>query len=402
MIEPHSDRQRLRVVLCLGATQTLAWASSFYLPAILARPIAHDLGTSETMVFGAFSVALLLAAVIGPRVGHTIDGGGGRGIIVASSAMLGCGLLLLGAAQSLAGLWIAWLVLGAGMGLGLYDAAFAVLGRYYGTSARKPITGITLMGGFASTIGWPLTAWGADTIGWRQTCVAWALAHLLVGLPLNRFALPAIAIAHQPTAAGATQASERPHLPIDRNMLLIGFAVAAGWAVASAMAAHMPRILVLSGASEAQAIAAAALFGPAQVAARFVEASLMQGYHPLLAARLSALAHPIGCALIGLAGSFAMIPFAALHGAGNGILTIARGTVPLAVYGPKNYGLRLGILGAPARATQAIAPLAFGLLIERMGAGVLVVSAALGIATFVAFLLVRPEVSPNEGGDHLP
>lgn len=392
MSEPHSDRQRLRIVLGLGTTQTLAWASSFYLPAILARPIARDLATTETMVFAAFTVALLVAAAVGPRVGHTIDAHGGRGVLVASSAALGCGLALLAAAQGVAMLWLAWLVIGLGMGLGLYDAAFAALGRYYGTAARGPITGITLMAGFASTIGWPLTAWGSDSIGWRYTCLGWALAHLLGGLPLNRLVLPPVSgpsEAHLAEAAGGA----RPRLPIDRNMLLIGFAVAAGWAIASAMAAHMPHILVLAGATETQAIAAAALFGPAQVAARFVEASLMQGHHPLVAARASALAHPLGCLLIGLLGPLAMIPFALLHGAGNGILTIARGTVPLAVYGPENYGLRLGLLGAPARTTQALSPLLFGLLIEPMGAGVLAVTAALGLATFWAFWLVRPETS---------
>ncbi len=386
MIDTGSDRQRIKVVLGLGATQTLAWASSFYLPAILARPMAHELGLAETTVFAAFSAALLIAALLGPRVGRTIDRDGGRSVLLASSVSLAAGLALLAGARGQASLWAAWLVIGIGMGLGLYDAAFAALGRYYGTAARGPITGITLMAGFASTIGWPLSAWGLEALGWRETCLAWALAHLLLGLPLNALALPRVTPAARATDGGA---QAHPHIPIDRNMLLIGFAVAAGWAVASAMAAHMPRVLMLAGASDAQAILAGALFGPAQVAARLVEASLMQRHHPLLSARLSALAHPIGCALIGMLGPLAFVPFALLHGAGNGILTIARGTVPLAVYGSENYGYRLGLLGAPARATQAAAPLVFGLLIDRMGAGVLLVTAGLGLATFAAFSLVR-------------
>ena len=395
MIDPRSDQQRLRVVLGLGTTQTLAWASSFYLPAILAKPMAHDLAITETLVFAVFSVALLIAAMLGPRVGHAIDNRGGRGVLVASNVLLAAGLAVLAAAHGLALLWLAWLLIGVGMGLGLYDAAFAALGRYYGTAARGPITGITLMAGFASTIGWPLSAWGVEHFGWRETCLGWAAAHMLIGLPLNALVLPRVPGSALVTARNGA----RPYIAIDRNMLLIGFAVAAGWAVASAMAAHMPRILMLAGASDAQSILAGALFGPAQVAARLIEASLMQRHHPLLSARLSALAHPLGCALIGIAGTLAMVPFALLHGAGNGILTIARGTVPLAVYGSVNYGYRLGLLGAPARATQAIAPLAFGLLIERMGINVLYVTAALGLATFAAFSLVETAPQPDNAAD---
>src|SRR5262249_32354237 len=179
-------RERLPVILVLGTTQTLAWASSYYIPAILADPIARDLGISSTQVFAAFSAALLIAALLGPRIGARIDAVGGREVLVISNLVLAAGLVLLGLAHGAVLLWAAWLVLGLGMGLGLYDAAFAALGRLYGTAARGPITGITLIAGFASTVGWPLTALGDGAIGWRNTCFAWALAHLLLGLPLNR------------------------------------------------------------------------------------------------------------------------------------------------------------------------------------------------------------------------
>jgi len=145
-------------VVALGLTQTIAWASSTYLPAILAAPIAADLGVARSTVFGAFSLSLMIMALAGPAVGRAIDTQGGRRVLAISNLVLAGGLILLGTTTSVTQLMIAWCVLGAGMALGLYDAAFATLVRLHGKGARAPITGITLIAGFASTVGWPLSA----------------------------------------------------------------------------------------------------------------------------------------------------------------------------------------------------------------------------------------------------
>jgi MFS family permease len=374
----------LPIILALGTTQTLAWASSMYLPAILADPIARDLGVSSNWVFGAFSAALVLSALLGPRIGRQIDLVGGRPVLSMSNLVLAAGLLLLGFTTSIPMLIVAWLLLGVGMGAGLYDAAFAALGRIYGDAARRSITGITLIAGFASTVGWPLSAWGLETIGWRNTCFAWAAAHILIGLPINLLMLPALK-----GAKAAVKAAVKPHIPIDRTMITLAFVFAAAWTVTGAMAAHLPRLMEAAGATTTQAVFAGALIGPAQVAARIFEAGFLSRYHPLVSTRLACLTHPIGAAILGLAGGGAASVFAVFHGAGNGILTIARGTLPLAIFGPENYGYRLGIIGAPARMAQAAAPLLFGLLIEAMGARVLIVSSALSIAALLALFLLR-------------
>src|SRR3977135_883810 len=175
-----SGRQ-LPIILALGTTQTLAWASSYYLPAILADPIARDLGVSSNWIFAAFSASLVISALLGPRVGRQIDLVGGRQVLSISNVTLAAGLALLGFSYSIPVLIVAWLLLGVGMVFGLCAASFAALGRIYGNSARRAITGITLIAGFASTVGWPLTAWGVQTIGWRQTCFAWAAAHIVIG-----------------------------------------------------------------------------------------------------------------------------------------------------------------------------------------------------------------------------
>jgi predicted MFS family arabinose efflux permease len=384
-----SGRQ-LPIILALGTTQTLAWASSYYLPAILADPIGRDLGVSSNWIFAAFSGSLVLSALLGPWIGRQIDLFGGRQVLSISNLMLAAGLALLGFTYSIPVLIVAWMLLGVGMGCGLYDAAFAALGRIYGDAARRSITGITLLAGFASTVGWPLTALGLESIGWRNTCFAWAAAHILIGLPINFFMLPAVA-----GGRASAVVSEKPHIPIDRTMLLLAFAFAAAWSVTGAMAAHLPRILEAAGASTLQAISAGALIGPAQVAARIVEASLLSRYHPLLSTRLACVMHPIGAAILALAGGGAAGVFAIFHGAGNGVLTIARGTLPLAIFGPQNYGYRLGIIGAPARMAQAAAPLAFGLLIDTMGSNILIVSSALSLSALAALLLVRKQPATN-------
>jgi MFS family permease len=379
-----SDRT-LPTVVVLGTTQTLAWASSYYLPAVLGDAIARDTGVSTQWFFAAFSVALLLSGFLGPRVGRRIDAVGGHGVLAISNVVIAAGLVSMALAKGPVILGLAWLALGLGMAMGLYDAAFATLGRIYGTAARKPITGITLIAGFASTVGWPLTAWGVSTIGWRDTCLAWAALHVFVGLPLNLFLLPRPKI-----TAAEKKAAQDETVPIDRTMVLLATAFAMSWVVTAGMAAHFPRILEAAGATPGEAIAASALIGPAQVAARIFEAGVLARFHPLVSARLATITHPIGALVVAFAGGGLIAgAFAILHGLGNGILTIARGTVPLALFGPQNYGYRLGIIGAPARILQAGAPLVFALMIERWGAGVLIVSTALMLGALAMLLLIR-------------
>jgi MFS family permease len=377
-------RSRLFVVAALGTSQTLAWASSYYLPAILADPIGASLGVSRAWVFAAMSGALLIAAFAGPAVGRVIDRHGGRGVLMLSNVVLAAGLVALATANGTALLFAAWAVLGVGMALGLYDAGFAALTALYGRDARGPITGITLIAGFASTVCWPLTAFLNETLGWRETVLVWAALNVAVALPLNVLL---------PVPARRAHLARDAHSPIGwkpyKEMLLLAFVFAAVWFVTGSMAAHLPGLLERAGATPVQAIAAAALVGPAQVAARLVEFFLLRRSHPLVSARVAALLHPIGAAIFAVVGPSAAVAFAIFYGAGNGLLTIARGTVPLAVFGPHGYGERTGLLAAPARAAQALAPLLFGLLLDVMGASVIVVSSALCLASFAALFWLR-------------
>ena len=382
-------RSRRVVVVTLGITQTLAWASSYYLPAILADPIGAAVGVPSSWVFAAFSGALLIAAFAGPAVGRVIDRRGGRGVLMLSNLVLAAGLALLAAANGAALLAVAWAVLGIGMALGLYDAGFATLTAIYGHNARGPITGITLFAGFASTVSWPVTTVLNDALGWRETLLVWAALNLMLGLPLNGL-LPRAARTAQHVRAAARAIGWKPY----REMVLLALVFAATWFVTGSMAAHLPGLLERAGATHVEAIAAAALVGPAQVAARMIEFFVLRNVHPLVSARVAALLHPFGAAIFAVIGPAAVVPFTIFYGAGNGLMTIARGTVPLAVFGPHGYGERTGLLGAPARAAQALAPLLFGLMLNAMGPAVIAVSAALCLAAFAALLMLR--ASPVE------
>lgn len=378
----HSPR--IGLTLTLGSAQTLSWASSYYLPAILAVPIGREMGLSSSWVFGAFSAALLLVAILGPSVGRLIDRQGGRGVLMASNGVMALGLAALSLSQGAVSLVLAWLVIGVGMAFGLYDAAFATLSRLLGNQARSSITGVTLVAGFASTVGWPVTAFIESEWGWRVACASWALAHVLVGLPLNA-RLPKAEPSAEFNASSTTSVSpDRPRF----TMLLLAYVFAAGWFVSTAMAAHLPRLLQESGVSLSVAIAAAALVGPAQVAARMGEFVLLRRFHPLVAGRVATTLHPLGAALLTLFGMPAA-GFALLHGAGNGMMTIASGTLPLALFGPHGFGRRQGLIMVPARALQALAPLLFGLLIDQAGADALWLTALLMLAATLVLLSIR-------------
>ncbi len=370
-------------VAALGTTQTLAWASSYYLPAILAEPIAAALQVPKSLFFGFFSASLLLQAALGPAIGRAIDRNGGRGVLMLSNLVLAAGLVWLGLAGGPIALAGAWAVLGLGMALGLYDPAFAALTAIYGREARSAITGITLIAGFASTVGWPLSAWLDHAFGWRGACLGWAALNLFICLPVNRLLIPRppappVGAAPGPAAAGNAN-----------GMVVLGFVFGAVGFTTGAMAAHLPYLLQLAGASAPAAIAASALMGPAQVAARLFEFGVLKRMHPLVSTRIALVLHPLGAALLGLFGAPAAAAFALLHGGGNGLLTISRGTLPLALYGPVGYGRRTGIIIAPARVTTAAAPLLFGLLMSRIGLGALIVSAGLSLAALGALALLR-------------
>ncbi len=378
--------QRSRTVAAIGFGQMLAWGSSYYLAAILAPVMARQFALPTVAVFAMFSAALLVSAVLGPYAGQRVDRLGGRRVLQQSNVMFAIAHLTLATAQGPITLALGWLLLGVAMPFGLYDAAFGTLVRLYREDARRSIVAVTLIAGFASSIAWPLTHWVEVHASWRTACALWALLHLTVGLALHRYGLPNVlsAALHPQTHANATTTA----LPPTVLWLLAAIFAVTGF-VFAALAAHLPRLLEVAGATPTAAVAAASLVGVFQVGGRVLDTAWLKRVHPFVSAKLATSLHPIGAVLLISFGAPLAAVFTALHGAGVGVMTIVKGTLPLALFGPFGFGKRAGLLEAPSRVLQAVAPVLFSLLLDDLGKQVIWITSGLSLAAFVGLWWVE-------------
>ncbi|MBN9560540.1 MAG: MFS transporter [Alphaproteobacteria bacterium] len=384
-------RPRLAVTSAIGIAQILAWGSSFYLPAVLATPIARATGWSQTWIIGALSLGLLISGLISPHVGHLIQRFGGRPVLAASAILLAAGQVIQAVAPNLPVFVAAWAVLGLGMGAGLYDPAFATLGRLYGEHARGAITQVTLFGGFAATLCWPLSALLVEQVGWRGACLAYAAINILVVLPLYLFGVPREERHVRPQAEAGSGRAAPPRPRRDRPALIIlgaGFTLAAG--VMTIMSVNLLAMLQARGLSLAAAVGLGVMIGPAQVAGRVLEALVGRRYHPVWSLLVSAVLVAVGFAV--LLGPAAIIGVGfVLYGAGSGIRSITRGTVPLALFGQEGYALLIGWLAMPSLLATAISPPIGALLLAQFGADqTLTILAAASAANILLVLPLVP------------
>ena len=376
-----------RTVTVLGLGQVFAWGATYYLPAVLARPIAQDTGWPLTWIVGALSLGTLVSGLAAPAVGRRIDRLGGRPVLAASALLFAAGLGGLAVAPGLLAYLACWLVLGLGMGAGLYDAAFGTLGRLYGQDARKHITVLTLFGGFASTLCWPLSAWLVSAVGWRGTCLAYACLHLCVVLPAYLWLLPRRAARATPAPQDGIAGEPAP--PADgtttpaaahrTRFLLLATSGALTAAIGAVVAVHLLALLQGRGIPLAAAVALGALIGPAQVGARLVEMVLGRYHHPVWTMGAAAMLMFTGTALLygdGLGVAVALV----LYGAGMGIHSIARGAVPLALFGATHYASMMGRLARPGAIIGALAPTLVAMLWAATSDGAVLLALAGGTA----------------------
>jgi len=386
------------VAAALGVAQTIAWACTYYLPAVIAGPVASELEVPLALVVGAFSAALLVAGLAAPRIGRAIEARGGRGVLALSAPVLAAGLALMGLLPGLAGWVLAWLVTGLGMAMGLYDAAFSTLGRLYGRSARQAITIVTLFAGFASTLAFPAGALLLPELGWRGLCLLYAALHLAVVLPVYLAFVPRAAPL-EPAPSAAPDAGPKADATAQRwafRWLALFFTLRT--VISSIFAVHLILLLQGLGLTLTAAVGVAAAVGAAQVGGRVMEFTLGARAHPLTVARAGALLLPLG--LVGLlagpaAGlltlSAAALLFALAYGTSNGILTISRGAVPLALFGPQGYATRMGRLARPNLVAGALAPVLAAPLVEHLPAALtFALAACLASLALAALWAVRP------------
>lgn len=359
-------------IIALGIVQILAWGSSFYVPAVFAPAIEAELGWPLGALVGGLTFGLLIAGLISPRVGRLVQEHGGRPVLAVSSLTFAAGLGTIAIATALPVYFIGWALIGVGMGTGTYDAVFAALGRRYGAQARSAIANLTLIGGFASTVCWPLSAFLIDAIGWRSAAGIYAVLHLVVGLPLQLWAFRG---ADPPMPARADR-QQTASLRGFQDRLMLGL-IAASLTIISAIGAllvvNLLIVLQSLGVDATTAVWLGTIFGPSQVAVRLLENLFGARYHPAWTMIGSGILVVAGLAilLVGWPG-FALAIF--LFGGGYGVSWIARGTLPLVVFGPERFPRVMGLIAFPSLIAQALAPLLGASMLTGLGSSATLVA----------------------------
>jgi len=364
------------IVPVLGFGLIVAFASSYYLLGVLAEPLAAGTGTTPSLVFAGLSGAFLISAALSPFGGRWVDRRGGREVLSAASVVFAAGLAGLGLSQGPVSMVASILTLGIGMGVGFYGPAFAVLVAIHGEEAKKPITAVSLIGAFGGALGWPMTLAMIEAVGWRGACFGWAGLQLLVCLPLYLTLLPR-------EVAGARRPAEVGRVRWDGRMIRLAVLFAGAWWIATAMSAHLPRLLGRLGLEPAEAALAATMMSGAAVAVRLLSFLTSGKGSPVLVLRFATLLHPLGAAVAFFGGKGLAGAVAVGQGAGNGLLSVASGVLPLHLFGKENYATRQALILTPARFLQAAAPLSYGMVLDR-SAGLALAASSLVCALMFA------------------
>lgn len=377
------------LLVALGITQIVSWGSIYYAFALLLEPLQRDLGAGRSEVAGAFSSALLVSGVCAMWIGRTIDRLGGRGVMTAGSLAAVLLLAALSQVNSAPALYLIWIGLGVAMAATLYEPAFVVIAQVYRLNYRRALTVLTLFGGFASTVFWPITTWLIERYGWREAVLWLAAINLVICVPLHLLVLPRTSGAATP-AAQAQAGDSRLRLWADRRFRALTLAFLAHYVVVSAIAAHLIALLLARGMSPAAAAGIGALIGPMQVAGRVVEFGASRWLTVGQVGRVAAIAMPLSLLALLWAGTSVLwlTAFAVLFGAGNGAMTVIRGALPVEMYGRCHYGAIAGALATPGLLARAVGPVFVALLWSTLGGyeratAVLIAVAALGAAAFM-------------------
>lgn len=386
-----------RTVTLLGIAQIISWGSLYYSLTVLALPIRQELGFSDLMIFGAFTLGQLLSGVAAPLIGRRIDSAGGRNVMAAGSLIAALALVLLAVASEPLVFTLGWVLAGLAMAACLYDPAFATLFQIAPDRYRRAVTGLTLFGGFASTVFWPLSHALADGWGWRATLLAFASLHLLICLPIHRLAIPEL---HRPAQTAKPAGADIASPAKDVRFAWLATSFAAATFVFSALSAYMVGALNTRGFTVEQAVWIGALVGPMQVLARAIEWAFADRVSAIGVGFAACILALLGVALLNVIPptmAFGLL-FALCYGASNGIITIARGTVPAQLFGSQQQGALLGALARPSFFAKALAP---GLFAAGLSLGFsmrtgLALLAVISATAFISFWIATRNRAPAE------
>jgi hypothetical protein len=363
----------LFAVCALGIAQITAWGTSYYCLGILAGPIATDTGWSRSLVYFGFTLALLAMGLVSAWTGRAIDRHGARRVMSVGTVLVSIGLVALSAVRTEAAYLAAWVFLGVGMRLCLYDAAFAALVQVLPSRGRQAISYLTLFGAFASTVFWVVGHFLDEALGWRQTLAVFAAINVAVCLPLNWYGLA------RRESADANLGREdrgrtRDGAPLEGRtrtiaMVLFALVMSLNAFVFGVITVQLVPLLEAAGLATAAAVWVASLKGFAQFGGRVVEIVFGRNLRAITVARIAIGVLPVSFALLFLsAGQVAIIvAFTLLMGASQGVITIVRGALPLALFGSKGYGAVLGLLATPILLVNAASPTLFAIVIDTWG-----------------------------------
>jgi predicted MFS family arabinose efflux permease len=351
------------LVASLGIAQIISWGTLFYAIGVLGPAMRRDLEVSELFLFSAFTVGLFASGAFAPLAGRLIDRRGGRFVLSIGSALAAIAMALLALATHPAVMVAGWFVAGIAMAACLYDPAFATLSQHAGDRYRRAVTALTLFGGFASTVFWPLSHLLMEAWGWRATFGIYAALHLLVCLPIHQVFVPRHAVPARPHDAAAIAATSPAMGDPRLKWLAACFALATF--ISGIVAVHMISLLSTAGLTPAQAVTISMMVGPMQVAGRLIELGFARRVKAVTVGYIAfALMFVALLALIGVDGmGFAAIAFVVAYGFANGVLTIVRGTTPVELFGRNGLGALLGYLSRAAMVAKAVAPAAFSALL---------------------------------------
>lgn len=373
----------------LGVTQLTGFATTLYLLGVLAVPIHLDTGWPLPWIATGLSVGIIVNGLLSPHIGKRVRSGHGGTVLKLSTVLFAAGLGLIAMAHGIAVYIAGWAVVGCGISMGLYDTVFSTLGTRHDRAARPMISLVALIGGFASTVGWAISGALIHTLDWRMIVALFAAAHLLINLPIHAWVFRRRAVTgHEgPAPASSTPAPGRALVALVATIFMVEAFVT------TAIGVHLITLFREMGRDLGLAVALGAILGPCQVGGRLVEMTLGRTLHPLITVVLAAAT--VTAALILLAGApMATAPALVLYGAAIGVLSIARGLLPLELFGREHYAEVMGRMGRPIAFAQALAPAAAAGLVDALPAGWVfaTIAAASGLALVAAFALkaVKP------------
>lgn len=373
------------ITLLIGFSQIYAWATTYYLPATLVKILSIEMNESYTIVTGGFSWALLIGGLCAPKIGEWIELKGGRYPLVLGSVLMGLGLIVLSQTENFLLWYLAWTIVGLGMALGLFNAAFAALGRLFLQDSKKIIVRVTLISGFA-TLFWPITTYLIESVGWRTMLVIYAIPHLFVWAPLFYFTIPAKVPAHDKEAGSDS-------LVIPARVKIV-FYLLASYAILRSVVGTVISVNILSmfqgiGLAAVTASLVASLIGPSQIVGRLLEMYVGRNFDPIKSSIFWTAVLPFAIFLLTLIGSSFSSIFSIAYGMSNGVLTITMGILPMILFGSKGYARMLGKLALPTLVAQSAAPLLAAPLIEHWASmKVFMLAGGLGFASLMFLLLL--------------